>query len=225
MLEVSVRQLNNMVRAGTLHPEYPEGKGFRSPRFFREDEVVVAIELKDMKMDLPQLAVLARQAYVSSRQTERLLRQVMHFTGADVPMLSHKRRDVFALYLKVEDELDAHRDFKPENILEWARTFYAVGEEYLWLIEQVVEDPEPWKKMLDLASKICKEAPRGEFPANRALATAYGFLEAGRRNLRNVAYFYIRSHHGERLARKAFSTSLGDITDRHINIAFPDQKF
>ena len=224
ILDISVRQLNNLCHSNTLSALYPDGGGLNASRFFDEDAVMAYLEIKDKKLDISQLAAITRQAYVISRATERKLEQVMHYLGLDLPHLSHKRADVLRLYVQVEDALEiADRDLKPEKILEWARIFYAVGEEYLWLIEEVVEDPEPWKTLLELANTLYKNAPRREFNNDKRLASAYGFLDAGRKNVRNVAYFYIRNKHGVQLASLAFPVATGDKIDRIINLAFPDQ--
>lgn len=224
MLGISVRQTNNLARSRIFHAVFPEGRSIKAPRFYREDEVLAYLEIRDKRLDLAQLATIARQAYVASRQSERLLKRLMYFVGVDLPQISHKPEDVYSLYIRVEDALEDEGELKPEKIMQWARIFYAIGEEYLWLIEQIVEDVEPWKKLLDLSQKMSREAPRGEFAANKEVMTAYGFLESGRRNLRNVSFFYIRNRHGDQAASLAFPTSQGDIIERQINIAFPDQE-
>lgn len=224
ILDISVRQLDRVCRSKALSPIYPEGGGLNASRFFDEDAVMAYLEIKDKKLDISQLAAITRQAYVISRATERKLEQVMHYLGLDLPHLSHKRADVLRLYVQVEDALEiADRDLKPEKILEWARIFYAIGEEYLWLIEEVVEDLEPWKVLLELANTLYKNAPREKFNNDKKLASAYGFLDAGRKNVRNVAYFYIRNKHGVQLASLAFPVATGDKIERIINLAFPDQ--
>lgn len=224
MLDISTRQLNRLCHSQTLNAIFPNGKGMRSPRFFKESDVMAYLEIKDKKLDLPTLATLSRQAYVTSRAVERQLEQLMYYLGIDLPQLSHKRADVMRLYVQAEDALEiADRDIKPEKVLEWARVFYAVGEEYLWLIENLLEDPEPWKMLLELANDLYKNAPRTKFNNDKKLASAYGFLDAGRKNLRNVSYFYIRNNHGPRAASLAFPVAHGDKDERIINLAFPDQ--
>ncbi len=225
VLGISVSWLNRLCHSQTLTALFPEGKGMRSPRFFKESDVMAYLEIKDKELDIPTLATLTRQAYVTSRATELQLEQLLFYLGIDLPRLSLRKQDVMRLYVQVEDALDiTHRDLKPDNIMKWARIFYAVGEEYLWLIEQLLEDDEPWGKLLELANAIWKEAPREEFNMDKPLASAYGFLDAGRKNLRNVAYFYIRNKHGPQTASLAFPVSHGDRDERIINLAFPDQR-
>lgn len=225
VLDVSVRQLNRLCHAGILTAHYLEGGEFSAPRTFNEADVMAYLEIRDKKINVSTLAVIARQAYVASRAVERQLEQVTHYLGLNLPHLSHRRQDVMRLYVQVEDALEiVDRDIKPDKIIEWARIFYAIGEEYLWLIEDLLEDPEPWKNLLELANTLYKNAPRETFNENKRLASAYGFLNAGRINLRSVSYFYIRNKHGDRVASLMFPASQGDRTERIINLAFPDQQ-
>jgi Helix-turn-helix domain len=224
VLDMTIRNVHRLCRANVLVASFPEGKGLNSPRFFKEADVMAYLEIRDKKLDISSLATIARQAYVTSRAVERNLERVMYYLGLDQPVLSYKRQDVMRLYIQVEDALDfTQRDVKPEKVMEWARIFYAIGEEYLWLIEELLEDPEPWSKLLALASKLYDAAPRERFKEDPTLTSVYGYLNAGRRNLRNVAYFYIRNNHGFQAARKAFPATTGDRDDRIIGLCFPDQ--
>ena len=220
VIGISVRQLNRLCRSQVLNAVFPQNKGRR----FRESDVMAYLEIKDKKLDMPTLAIMSRQAYATSRAVEQQLEQLLFYLGVDIPRLGCGVADVIRLYVQVEDALDDEEELDRDKVLDWARIFYAVTEDYLGLIKAELEDPEPWKKMLDLANQLYKNAPREKFNIDKELASAYGFLDAGRRNLRNVSYFYIRNSLGPRAASAAFPVAHGGRNERIINLAFPDQQ-
>jgi hypothetical protein len=220
MLGVTTRMVRYWTRKGIIRPFKPGGSVSAVPMYLRT-EIDALLEARSKKVDLQTVATMARQAHVSSRQLERTVSRLLEIIGANIPMLSLKEENVHALYLQVEDALE--QDYQPpaDEVLEWARIFYAVGEEYLGLIEEVVEDEEPWAKLLELSNSLSVRAPRDLFSGDKELEAAYGYLEMARRNMRNVAYFYIRNRHGSRAASGAFPGT-GDITEEVIALAFPE---
>jgi hypothetical protein len=219
MLEVSTQTLFGMVKSGILRAEYPDGKCLNSQVLFHPDEVEAVMEIRGKRLDLAQVATMARQAYVASRQTERVVKRFMDLAGMNAPMLSYKDADVYALHVRVEDALLADvSEMSAYEIMEWAKIFYAVGEEYLMLIRVVAEDEEPWRKLLELSTKLCAEAPIGRIGVEADLKSAFAHLSLARRNMRNVAYFYVRSQHGKQIAGRAFPDA-GNHWERNITAA------
>ena len=63
---------------------------------------------------------------------------------------------------------------------------------------------ETWQAFVTLAEKLCEQAPRGMFNFHKDLESAYGFLEAGRRNMLSCAFFFVRNRHGHQAAVDLF---------------------
>lgn len=220
ILNVSVRAFNQMVRKGFITPVFPEGRKWNGKRLYHEQDIADLIEVHAQKWDLATTTALAKQALVRTRQLERSVNSLMNVIGANMKPLSLKPRDITKLYLEIEHELHQLDPYTAEEILRWAHVFYAMGEEYLWCIEQEIEDPEPWKKPLLLAEKLMEELPRDHCKINRELEIAYQILDMARRNMRNVSYFYIRHRKSQRAAHKAFPALEGDIHEEILSFAY-----
>lgn len=220
ILNVTVRAFNQMVRKGFVTPTFPEGKKWNGKRLYKEEDIADLLEVHAQKWDLPTTAALARQALVKTKQLDRCVKSLLSVIGANMKPLSLKARDVTQLYLQIEEEIHRLDPYNPEEILRWAHVFYAMGEEYLWYIEQEVEDREPWRKPLLLAEKLMEELPRGRCRIDKELDSAYQILDMARRNMRNVSYFYIRHRKSQRAAHKEFPALEGDIHEEILSFAF-----
>ena len=220
ILNVTVRAFNHMVREGFISPEFPEGRKWNGKRLYREQDIADLLEVRAQKWDFVSTVAIAKQALVRTRQLERSVQSLMDVIGANMKPLSLKPRDITQLYLQIEEEIHRLDPYVPKEILRWAHVFYAMGEEYLWYIEQEIEDPEPWKKPLLLAEKLMEELPRDRCKIDRELEIAYQILDMARRNMRNVAYFYIRHRKSQRAAHKEFPALEGDISEEILSFAF-----
>jgi hypothetical protein len=109
-----------------------------------------------------------------------------------------------------------------DELVFWARTLHAVDEEYLDRVRTVTEDEQPWQKLMSAAQELCRRAPTGKFEADRELAQACGYVEAARRNLRNVCYFYVRTRRGARKAELAFPNARQDVHERVLSLVYPE---
>lgn len=220
MLGVTTDMVQKLVRQGLLKPQY-QGTSLVAPRLYRETDVAALVEAREAKLDLPTVAAIARQAYTASRSLERVVKQLLELLGADVPLLKLGKDDVLSLCAKVDDALE--QEFPPEarEVLDWAKIFYAIGEEYFELVASQLGDEEPWKRFLDLGQKLSREAPRKSFMIDKELEAAYGYLEVARRNLRNSSFFYIRNRHGRKTASDLFPEVKGDKHEDIITLAFP----
>jgi hypothetical protein len=77
-------------------------------------------------------------------------------------------------------------------------------ETYLRLTEDTVGAGEAWRVFVDLAEKLSEQAPRELFNFHKDIESAYGFLEAGRRNVLACAFFFVRNRHGHSIAVELF---------------------
>jgi hypothetical protein len=183
----------------------------------REEDVYSWLEVRDSGMDLPQVAHMARRAFMRMQTMERTLQVLLRGFGLDGEMLSTQEDDVVELYSKVDRDL-LRDTISYEEVVEWARVFCKMNEENLAFIEKYTADHEPWKKLMDLGTKL--RSP-GIYPATitrEELRCVDGVLSLGRRNLRQAAYFYIRNIHGKRFAQTLFPDT-GSIQDEVIELA------
>jgi hypothetical protein len=208
------------VRQGLLRPQYPEGKSLTEGQHFFEEEVSALVEAKAMGSDMPTVAAMARQAFVSSRMLERTVEQLLEVLGAKIPRLPPDKDSVLALYIQAEDALHSSELPSAKEVLDWARVFYGLHEDYLALVTVYVGTDEPWRIFMDLAQKLYNEAPVGT--ADKELEAAYGYLAVSVRNARNVAYFYVRHRLGRIVASDVFPNTTGDVHEEIIALAFPD---
>lgn len=209
ILEVSEKQVRSYIRDGTLVATYPEGRRLNAPTLLHRDDVAGLEEFLRSKASLPKLIAMARRAHVASRSLERSVRRISAAIGADVPLPDLSRGAVLSTYLKVEDALKEHRFREVNEVTEWSRLFLSAGEEYFEAVEQHTGDPEPWKKYLDLAAKIRKEAPVSI--ADAEMTVAYNYFAMASRFMRQAAYFYVRNRHGLPTANKLFPETSDDI--------------
>jgi hypothetical protein len=95
-----------------------------------------------------------------------------------------------------------------------------MGEEQFQLIQDHAADPEPWHKILKLATRMFMEQPRHQDPE---LEQAYRHLLVGRRFMRQAAYFYVRAQHGYNQASRLFREVKGGVSHAILSTAFPSE--
>lgn len=193
MLGVTRSTVQWMMRQGML-TAVPHPKSRPQERYFRVHDVAALVEARSKPRG--RAAVLAEQAIMLSKSNARRLDEICHVLGLDVAVLETSEEAIVALYLKAEEmqllgERDRIRE-NPKEILEWARAIYAIDESYLKLVHHFTAIEEPWDVFLSLAQRLSEEAPFARFALHKDLEHAYGYLEAARRNIRHVAFFYSR---------------------------------
>jgi hypothetical protein len=109
------------------------------------------------------------------------------------------------LYQDVERLLEVEEpELSIEEVQHWARLFLALTPAFLRLTEEVLGRAETWQTFVTLAEKLCEQAPRELFNFHKDFESAYGFLEAGRRNVFSCAFFFVRNRHGHHAALELF---------------------
>jgi len=216
MLRVTVRTLSNFVRQGLIKPVIRERRVY-----FHHTDITTLLETMGGNMDLASVATMAMRAFVRAEQCEKKLASLLILLGVDSPPLSTSKKAVLDLYKRVR-ELRAKQDGSSEagEIFYLSKELLGISEEYLRLVEHYTANNEPWRVFLEVSQHLCKLAPRNRFTHDHELTRAYGFLEAARRHVRSVAYFYVRASHGRNVADTAF---VGDNAfDPVITTLFPN---
>lgn len=219
LLGCTRRNVRMMVRKGWIKPVYPRDWKKKTEMCFRPEDVAALAEVRKENISLTKLAGIAYQAHVSMRSLERQVERLMHVVGATVPTLPTDEASVVALHIKAEDHLaEDPLILSAQEVLEWGKVFYNMGEEYFEVVLRHTGDQEPWKKYLDLASRIYENAPQAHVDAERE--EAYKYFAIGRRFMRQAAYFYVHTYYGRNTASQMFPETKSDIDERVIQMAF-----
>lgn len=214
MLGVTISTLQVMVRKGMIQPDH-SSKRVTAASFFQLSEVAALADLRFQRLDMPTLATMAMRALAISKSNEKRINQIADLLGLNSKTLSTEEADVVALHIEAQDLLAEDRDLAPDEIRRWANIFYAVTEDYFRLVVHYTSTETPWEPFLGLAQKLSEGAPTEKFIFHKDLESAYGYLEAGRRHLRTVTYFYFRAKYGQRAANRSF-IEMNDSIDAEI---------
>ena len=177
-------------------------------------------ELKRRRLDLPSIAAMAAQALYANRTLERSVRRLLDVLGADMPIMLLDEDSARILLSRTKAMLKSMCTPTASDVLRWSRTFYALGEEHMAQIELYTGEKEPWRPFLELAEKLCGDVAEIT-TVNTQLEVAYGYLMMARRNVRNVAYHYVRAHEGRSMAAKTFPHVTGDVHEEVLALMFP----
>lgn len=205
LLGVTERQLKRLERNYHLRPSKTR------PKAFLLDDVLALKEVRDNPPTYAQLAVMAKQADMRARGLERAVRQLLHVLHADVPLQDLSEEAVKALHLRMQEALQNPLQPTTEELHEWGRTFFGIGEEVLEAIELHVHDGEPWWLPLALSKRFLSEAPRDLVEKDPETRAAYQYLTMAQRTMREASYFYVRHKHGSRSASELFPHSTGQV--------------
>ena len=212
LLGVTDRTVRNYIDNGVLHRVGPVRLG----RVLLHDITAFAPILAKC-FDFAAIARTTLRAMVTAVRAERRLDRLEALMGIDSYILPTDEVDVQAFHLKcTETALSYTTDFSANDVLQWAYSLSAITEEYLQLVELVTYDNEPWAPYMELGRKLVEAAPKDMFSKYKDLEVAYAYLNAGRRHLRQVAYFYIRNKHGAKKANDAYPEVQKDTIDSDI---------
>lgn len=205
-LDVTPRHLGHMVRQGFIRPA-KIGR-HRRDWLFRPEEVNGLLELRQKGGGLPKLATLAVQARALSLSNAAKLEKICAFLGLENNRLRTDEDSIFMLHLKAQETLKSDlSEAHAAAIMDWASTFNAFDEAYLQLVADFTNDGSPWEVYLELANKfMLQQSDKHE----TNLKFAYVCLDAARRHLRHVSYFYVMVKLGERVANETFVKSAVD---------------
>lgn len=193
---VHVSQVHAWSRGGMLEAYYPKGR--RAGKRFRRQDVLDLLELREqewagLRKKLPQLAL---EAIVTSRRVEKRLNELVYYLGLSEEQLAVGKDEVVMLFVQVQSFLDIPIVENHEAAIRWARVLLGITEDYLGLVSLYLEEPEPWAIYMELGRVLASKCSPN--------TSARMFIEHARKNLRNVAYFYLRGSKGARVAGHLF---------------------
>jgi len=204
LLGVTADMVHKMVRQGMLSPVLERGAA-RQQQHFHRSEVAAVAALRLMKLDLASVANLATRALAVAQRQEQQLEEVRALLGLRHRNLGCEEEEIVSLFVQAQDANET--EHSPEEAREWASVFFGITEEYLRLVARHTATSEPWKPFLLLGEKLVEEG-------HAAL------VEAARRHLRQVAYFYLRNQEGQRVAHAKFPHVEGGIDETMIGLLF-----
>lgn len=214
ILGISHDWMTHLVTTGSLIPAVDNGTPVSSK--YRKDEVLSYRERHARRRTRNALAT-ADLALSISRTLKDRFEALCKTLGLDGRVLSFEEEDIYRLHVKVQQALHPQRvTFHAKDILAWSSTFHAIDEVYMRRVAQLAGTKEPWVYYMQLAVKLTGISAVEE-TAN--MAFAHSCVEAARRNLRNVAYFYVHSTLGANVANRTFMD--GEIVDNVIAHLFP----
>lgn len=186
---------------------------------FSANEIAALKELREGRLTLVSVAAIAQRAHMVAARAERLTALVLKTAGADITPLPLNTEAVTATHLKVENELLHSRPQSAEEISDWARLLFSMGEEYFEAVKLYLHLEDPWKIYSEFATKTVLETPHDRLKVDPILRTAYGLFSAARNTLRQTAFFYVQKHYGKLFAHRAFPESMDDTHESILALA------
>lgn len=208
ILGVTAKHLYDVVRQGRL---IPVDTGSRlSHMWYRGEEVYALLELRTRRLDLPTAMSTAIQAHALSRSTQSRLDKICTLLGLDVTRLSQHEDAMHALHTKaLALAKDMPDEAKEGFVMEWSATLNAIDESYLRLLEEYTMDVNPWEPYMLIANILFSQLGAQQL-TEPDLHFSYACLSAARRNLRHVAYFYVRTRRGNATAEETFGENVDE---------------
>lgn len=202
ILKVETSTLRQMVRRGLIRPV---GKGAVNRLRFHLSEVAAASRIRNARVELHTVSNVAHRALALAEMTEQRVQELYTLLGIGYSPLPVDATAVVRMFNEAEQLLELEEPMlSVDDVRSWAKAFLAMTTSYFTLTEDSVGRSETWNVYVDLVEKLCEQAPRGLFNFHKDLEAAYGFLEAGRRNVFSCAFFFVRARHGMRVATELF---------------------
>ena len=216
LLRVTRATIFNYRRRGLLV------SGYRKDRktYFRRVDVLAIKQTKHGTRDIVEVSHLATRALAQSEQCERKLNELLGLLGLTNVALDTSEKGIRDLYERLRILAKARDPLTiASQVFHIAKSILAVDEAYLQLVAKYVSAEEPWDVFLAASNKIAELMPVRWLSTDPELAASYGYLNAARRHIRSVAYFYVRAMSGKRAADATF---IGDSAfDPLIATLFP----
>lgn len=190
VLGVSTSQVHRYVKKGILVPT-----SSTPTRFDRADVHELATLRAMSESDGLKVEELALRAAAIAARADRRLNELLVLMRVEVEDLDVTEQGVVAFDLDVAQAIAGMDEITPIEAQVWAHRAIAVTEEYLELLQRYVGQEEPWSLLAVLLKELYARFPKGKLGAELAYAA---------RNLRNVAYFYLRRREGSRQANRIF---------------------
>lgn len=214
ILRVSPATVAKMGREGLLKTRMVKGRY----RYLRLDVEAVS-RMVNAPPDLASVRNLALRAIIRAEEAERKVGELAELFGLTSYRIAVEAKDVRAFHEEAQKRLLRDPPVRAPEARALARRLLAITEEYLKLVTDVTGEEEPWRVYLELSQHLIENTPRRHCAIDPDLLVAYGYLEAARRHLRPLAYFWVRRTHGRTVAQNAF---LGEhVTDDIIAVLYP----
>jgi helix-turn-helix protein len=220
LLGVSVSQMNNIVRRGSIQPYSTDGRVTRHKRLFRLSDIAALREVRSKGYNLQGVLVESRHSAIETRALRRELDRVKFLLGIDIPSLPTDRDTLVALLLRAEDAIRELATQNPHELLGWARVLYAIGEAHLEAITYHTGQQEPWRVFLNLGRHLCLGQDFQRTIYDGELHNIYLLLNAGLRRARQAAYFHVRSLNGKTKAEEMFPEAKNCVHESVIAMSF-----
>jgi hypothetical protein len=211
LLGVTPRRFRQLVQGKWIH-RVAKGR-------YDANEIVMYKRIKERSLSMTQVALMAQRAEMSSRQTERIVKQLLSSFDIGIGLISLEKEDIEALHIRVEDELCMVYPMTTDEVVHWTRTFNSIGEEYFEAVALHLGAEEPWVPYWKLAVKMCREAPRAQCRTDYLLGLAYECLNKARDRIDRVGFLYAKDRYGTDTALRAFKSARTDLYENIVDIA------
>lgn len=200
MMGVSRRQFERYVYSGQI---------LRGADGFDPNEVSVLKELKKKKLDLAEVANIAHRAHMEAYRACRELQILKDVIGLNIPTVELDLETVTALHTRVENLTMVQHLYRAEELIDWARIFLSLGEEYFEAITYYTQIQEPWWVYLELAGIMLKATSVDRRKIDLELQMAFDYLSTARPKLRATVFSRASQVYGSRKALKMFPDMRG----------------
>lgn len=199
LLGVSIQTVRKWAKEGLLRPIWVGNK-----LFFSRGDLEDFRRIFNGRTDWSSIAALAMRAFIKAENNERKIEELAELLGFSTFVLDTDDQSIWSFYLQMQGCIGQDPPVRSDETMLIARKCLAMTEGYFRRVKQVAQDEEPWRVFLEGVEYLCAHAPRPYFAQDLDLAAAYGYLDAARRHLRPLAYFYVRNIKGSRVANRAF---------------------
>lgn len=183
---MSLESLGRLARNGGLRCLYGDGEA-RTPTAYHSGDIQELRWAKKDNLSLPALHRACLEAKLSSRRALEEVKRIETVLGLRVALCDPSSESVVALYKEAAELLLARSgEVTAELLFRWGARMLGMDEAFFAAVQlHVVHLPEPWTLFLKLGEYLAGVARRA--PKETTLLAAAGYLEAGRRNVRNQA--------------------------------------
>lgn len=199
LLRVTPRTVTSMVKQGLLKPVWKERKVY-----YPRADILAISQLFDGKTDFVSIRNLALRAFVRAEEAEKKVYEICSLLGLTTHFIETDEQSILQLYTEVKAALKVDPPVNAVEVMALAKRFLALTEEYFRLVEHYTCDEEPWRPYLEAVQHFTLKKPMKYIEADPELGAAYGYIEAARRHLRAVSYFYVHTRDGGDAANSAF---------------------
>ena len=222
ILKTSEATVRGFVKRGLLRSHGAVRRTRRPTYRFSLEEVLGLASRVRKKPNPAQIADMALRALAAAEAAEKRVAQIYSFLGLDIPVLPTEKNEVMNLYFTAQRlQTLPLEDLHESEVFRWAKTLFAMTDDFFRLLAQYTDDDESWIVFTALGQKIAEAFQPERAFLDPALGTSYAYLEAGRRNAVSAAYFYVRNRSGARVADRMFPDGRASLDEGIRRLLFP----